>query len=307
MDKKVWLRSLPLGASALLAMLSGCDTRPASEKATQIVARVNGDEISAEQLDVLAARSGQDADGRPQTARAKTIDNLIDQQILLQQALEKHLDRDPQVALAIEMAKRQILAQAYLDHVGRTVSKPAPSEISAFYDAHPPLFEKRKIYKFDEISIPLTSQNRNAVESYLMQPVRFDALSKWLQEQNISHTSQTVIRAAEQLPFDRLEEFDRLKKGEIALSREDEKLVVLQLFSVTEAPFDSDKAAPLIEAFLTNQNRKSLIERELTRLRQAATVEYPGNATKPGAISQNASGPSDSIPDVLEKSAKIKY
>ncbi|HYE35013.1 EpsD family peptidyl-prolyl cis-trans isomerase [Methylocaldum sp.] len=262
-------------------MLSGCDSQSASEKATQIAARVNGEEISVGQIDVLVARSGADTDGQAKSTQEKSIDNLIDQQLLSQQAIEKHLDRDPQVTLAMAMAKRQVLAQAYLDHVGQAVSKPEPGEISAFYKFHPQLFEKRKIYKFDEISIPLTPKNRDAIEPHVKQPVRFDALSKWLQEQNIPHTSETVVRAAEQLPLERLEEFDHLKKGEAASFTEDEKLVVLQLSAIKEAPLDYDKAAPLIEVFLMNRNRKVLIDRELSRLRQAATVEYFGDFEKP--------------------------
>jgi peptidyl-prolyl cis-trans isomerase C len=276
-DKKVWLRSLHLSAHAILVTLTGCDSQLASEKTDQIVARVNGDDISVGQLDTLLARSVASADNQDGVIREKTIDTLINQHLLAQQAIEKDLDRDPQVMLATAMAKRQALARAYLDHIGQAVPKPSPDEISAFYTSHPQLFEKRKIYEFQQISIPLTSQNRHIVESRLKQPVRFEALSKWLQEQNIPFTSQTVMRAAEHLPLERLDEFDRLKKGELLSFKAGNDFLVLRLSSVEEAPLGQDKATPLIEAFLTNQRRMALIDRELSRLRENATVEYFDN------------------------------
>jgi EpsD family peptidyl-prolyl cis-trans isomerase len=275
MDRKIWLRSLPLSAHAILAMLMGCDGQTASDSAADIVARVNGDAISVRQLDIFLAHSGASA-GAHTGSLEKSIDNLVTQELLSQQAIEKHLDRDPQVTLATAMAQRQVLAQAYLDHIGQTVSKPDINEISAFYKSHPQLFEKRKIYEFRQITIPLTPENQDFIEARLEQPVRFDALSKWLQEQNISHTLQTVVRAAEDLPLERLDEFDRLKKGDTASFKSGKDFLVVQLSNSKEAPLDPDKAAPRIEAFLINQRRIALINSELSRLRNAATVEYFG-------------------------------
>lgn len=273
MDRKLWLRSLPLSAHAILAMLVGCDGRTASDGAAQIVARVNGDAISVAQLDVFLAHSGASTDTQTGSLE-KSLDDLVTQELLSQQAIEKQLDRDPQVTLTAAMAQRQVLAQAYLDHIGQTVSKPDITEISAFYKSHPQLFEKRKIYEFRQIAIPLTPENQDFIEARLKQPVRFDALSRWLQEQNLSHTLQTVVRAAEDLPLERLDEFDRLKKGDIVSFKSGKDFLVLQLLNTKEAPLDPDKAAPRIEAFLINQRRIVLINSELSRLRNAATVEY---------------------------------
>lgn len=281
MDRKIWLKSLPLGAHAVLAMLSGCDGQFTSDTTARIVARVNGDDISVGQLHALLARSAPDSDNHVDVSRKKNIDNLINQQLLSQQAIEKQLDRDPQVSLATAMAERQVLAQAYLDHIAQAVSKPDTGEISAFYKSHPQLFERRKIYQFNQISIPVTQESRELIESRLKQNLRFDALSRWLQEQNLPHTLQRVVRAAEHLPLEKLEEFDRLKKGEATSFKAGSDFLVLQLSTVKEAPLDQEDAAPLIESFLINQRRIALIDRELKRLRETATVEYFGGTEEP--------------------------
>ncbi|MGX2029864.1 MULTISPECIES: EpsD family peptidyl-prolyl cis-trans isomerase [Methylocaldum] len=289
-DRKIWLRSLPLSAHAILALLSACDSQFASDKTTQIVARVNGDDISVGQLDVLLSGSATRPDSEVGSIWEKSIDSLINQQLLSKQAIEKHLDRDPRVTLATAMAERQVLAQAYLDHIAQAVAKPDPAEISAFYKSHPQLFEKRKIYELQQISIPLTPENNKLIDSRLKQPVRFNALSKWLHEQNIPHTLQTVIRPAEHLPLEKLDEFDRLNKGDAVSFKAGDEFLVLQLLTVKEAPLDHDKATPLIESFLTNQRRITQINRELSRLRETATVEYFGGMEPSG----NTLSPTDS-------------
>lgn len=281
MDRKIWLKSLPLGAHAVLAMLSGCDGQFASDTTARIVARVNGDDISVGQLDALLARSAPGSENRVDVSRKKSIDNLINQQLLSQQAIEKQLDRDPQVSLATAMVERQVLAQAYLDHIAQSVSKPDIGEISAFYKSHPQLFERRKVYQFQQISIPLTQESRELIESRLKQHIRFDALSRWLQEQNVPHTLQTVVRAAEHLPLEKLEEFDRLKKGEVTSFKAGNDFLILQFSNAKEAPLDQEEAAPLIESFLINQRRIALINRELNRLRETATVEYFSGTEEP--------------------------
>ncbi|CAI8725239.1 Peptidyl-prolyl cis-trans isomerase, EpsD family [Methylocaldum szegediense] len=273
MERKLWLKSLPLSAYAMLATLMGCEGQTASDGAARIVARVNGDPISAAQLDVFVAHSDTSADSQTRSLE-KSLDDLVTQELLSQQAIEKQLDRDPQVTLTAAMAQRQVLAQAYLDHIGQKVSKPDINEISAFYKSHPLLFEKRKIYEFREIAIPFTPESQDVIETRLKHPIEFDALSRWLQDQAIPHTSQTVVRAAEELPLGRLDEFDRLKKGDIAWFKSGKDFLVLQLLNTKEAPLDPDEAAPRIEAFLINQRRIALINSELRRLRNAATIEY---------------------------------
>jgi hypothetical protein len=66
-----------------------------------------------------------------EAASRQIVQGLVDRQILLQAAHKEKLDRKPQVMQAIENAKMQILAQAYLQERVASVAKPTADEIES--------------------------------------------------------------------------------------------------------------------------------------------------------------------------------
>src|SRR5437870_7592331 len=116
--------------------LTGCDRVAADRADPQLVARVNGIEISARQI-----RTGGSA------SVAQAVEKVIDRELLVQKALEAGLERDPQVKDSIDNARRQVLAQAYLDRAASAATQPGKEEVRAFYAENPALFAERRIYR----------------------------------------------------------------------------------------------------------------------------------------------------------------
>ena len=127
----------------LAAALPGCD-RAVAERNAQLAARVNGTEISLHQV-----RSSAAGGTGPAAVPNQALDKVIERELLVQQAVNAGLERDPAVREAIEVSRRQILAQAWLDKVaaGRTVSR---DEIHSFYAGNPALFAERRVYRVRE-------------------------------------------------------------------------------------------------------------------------------------------------------------
>src|SRR5687768_16673450 len=125
-------RAWPLAALLVAAALSaGCERASASRNgAALVVAKVNGSEISAREA-----------------AGALALEKVIDRELLVQRALAAGLERDPQVAQSIDNARRQVLAQAYLEQAAAAVSRVSAEEVRTFYAANPALFAERRIYR----------------------------------------------------------------------------------------------------------------------------------------------------------------
>src|SRR6267143_837896 len=59
--------------------------------------------------------------------------------------------------LAIEAAKSEILARAYLQEVAAAQERPTPDEVKKYYAEHPELFAQRRLYVLEEIALAQTS------------------------------------------------------------------------------------------------------------------------------------------------------
>src|SRR5205807_8952586 len=114
-----------LRSSLLLALVVArwsCGKADVKKAPGQVVAKVNGDEISVHQINNAIARSNDIAPDEAKQAAVQTLERIIDQELLVQKALKNKLDRDPKVMKAIEDAKRQILAQAYVERAADSLT-----------------------------------------------------------------------------------------------------------------------------------------------------------------------------------------
>src|SRR4051812_48131105 len=101
----------------------------------------------------LAGVNGVEISGRPSSMTAQALEKIIDRELLVQKALEAGLDKDPAVAETIDNARRQVLAQAYVERVASSGVKPSRDEVRAFYDENPALFAERRIYRIRELTV----------------------------------------------------------------------------------------------------------------------------------------------------------
>jgi peptidyl-prolyl cis-trans isomerase C len=124
-NKGIMKMKKPVGiilASALLS-LHGCSTSSVKQeniqppgalsKATTMVARVNGQPITEAAIKNLTIETAM-YNRRLQVPREKLIKELIDRELLYQEALAQDFDKTPAVADQITVASRAIVSKAYM-------------------------------------------------------------------------------------------------------------------------------------------------------------------------------------------------
>jgi EpsD family peptidyl-prolyl cis-trans isomerase len=272
MNRAPPLAALLLGAAIVVGCGSGEDM-PAS----QVAARVNADEISVRAVDAALARSPNGS--APLTPRAKReiVDKLIEQQLARQRAIEQKLDRAPQVAQAIEAARSEILARAYLEQVAEAQASPAPEEIRKYYLAHPELFAQRRQYSLEEISVAGKPGIAAALQERVAKGESMERIAGWLKSGEVRYAVNRGVRAAEQIPLDMLPRLQAMKQGEVqVIGAGGDGAVVIRLASARDAPIDEASAAPLIRQFLLKRRSSEAIAVEMKRLRGQARIEYLG-------------------------------
>ncbi|MGA7950529.1 MAG: EpsD family peptidyl-prolyl cis-trans isomerase [Thiobacillaceae bacterium] len=294
---------------ALALLTQGCEKNSKSEgkNDSQVAASVNGDEITVSQINAAVQRLGQVPQDKVQAVNNQALKALVDQQILVQQALKDKLDRNPNVMQALESARRQILAQAFIQTKTENTPKPADAEISDFINKHPELFSARRIYRLEEINIQNALGKADEIRSQLTASKNMNEFAQWLKAQGYKFDAVQAGRSAEQLPSALATQLLKAKPGQAIISNDNGNLVVILVAAAVSQPLSEEQAKPVAERILMTQKRREIAEQQLNTLRSAAKIEYLGDyadlgkqSAKPAA---QAAPPAPPAPAATEPAA----
>src|SRR5258708_6850807 len=271
-------------SSALIAIafaLSACGKADEKTTSSQIAAKVNRNEISVHQVNHAIAQRRDIGAEQAKQAAGEALERVIDQELLVQKALEAKQDRDPQVMQAIESAKRQILAQAYIDKVAIAASTDSQEGIAKFYKANPALFERRRIYRVHEIAVVASQEKLRGLKAEAAKAKDLNSVMVWLKSQQLPYTLTTSSRPAEQVPLGILPQMYEMKDGQIAVLTSSDSATVVQLMGTEEAPMNEQQATPIIKQFLAGRKRLEVAQDQIRKLREQAKTEYVGEFASP--------------------------
>lgn len=260
--------------AAAALVVSGCG-EDLPKKTDAVVATVDGAPITEGQL----AQEVAQLDSRRITDREvlsrRVLTALVDRQILAQKALAQQLQHDPRVMSAFRRAKEQILAQAYLERNFREIERPSQDEIHGYYSAHPELFENRRAYHFQLISVDKSAYGTE-LKSRVEALGSLADIAAFLVSKNIPFKQDSSIAAAEELPTKLLKQIFQLRKGQLFVVHEADSVRIYQLAYTIDMPLSRAEAASVIERSLLEHKRNEQANNELTRLRAAAEIEFAG-------------------------------
>ena len=283
-----------LAATLLVACGQKKDVPPADTAGSEVVAKVNGEELNAGQLAIaLLKQRGMRPDAGDAQAK-QVLDQLIDEQIVAQKAVAAKLDQDPKVVAQIEAAKRDILARRFLESAAETAGKPAADAVQKFYDSRPTLFAERKVYTLQRVDIQVPDDRRTEVDAHVQSFKSPAELTDWLKAQKLPFAIKQEQDAAEQLPPVVLEKVAAMKDGQSMVVPSQSGVSALTLMSSASAPKSLADARPAIEQFLANQGRREVIMNLQKTIRDGVKVEYKGRFAAFSDATSAASAPTPS-------------
>lgn len=261
------------------ALVSACgdkeETGSAKEN-TQVVAKVNGEEISIHQVNLMLNRLGPLNEEQSKAAAKQVLAKLVDLQLLKQKAIEAKLDRDPTVLQTIEATKSQILAQAYVEREMSKATKATASEMDVFYDEHPELFKERRIFNIQELAVEASSEKLPEFEQVIATKKNIAEIAQWLKSNGYKFALNANVRAAEQLPLTVLVKLQKLNNGDIVAIPNGQSINIVSVAASQSQPISKEKATPLIEQYFANKSKKEEVELQMAALKKAANIEFVG-------------------------------
>jgi EpsD family peptidyl-prolyl cis-trans isomerase len=286
--------AISLLAFSLLTVQGCTKQKPAANsKESAVAAKVNGDEITTGQIDYIVRKLGNLPQDRAKDIDEQALATLINRQLLAQKAIADKLDSNPNVAQAIDAARNQILAEAYIQSKTENLAKPTDAEITDFYNKHPELFSDRRIYQIQEITIQGGTDNADKIRAQLAAHKNLDEFGKWLKQQNYKFAARQLQSPAEQLPDAISKRLMRLMPGQAVVINSNGNLIIMVVAAVASQPISAEQAKPAIEKILIAQKRREFAESEIESLRSAAKIEYMGEFADMGKAPKQPAGPAE--------------
>lgn len=259
--------------AAVLLALGGCgeEKKPA---ASQVLARVNGKEVTVLQLNyLLSQRPGDEL--RADSEKQKVLDDLVQQEMLVQKAQNDKLDRDPMVVQALEFARRQVLAQAVLQRAlgnGKSAA-PTEDEVSGYYQQHADAFRERRKYVMTTFLVPEQEMDDQALQEFGKVKNERDA-DIWFAQRGIHLQKQRIMLTSDKVPERLGKQMQKMKPGDVLADKSDGQRLLMMMIASENAALTLDEAQEEISQQLYKAHRKELLDQQLASLRKESTIEY---------------------------------
>jgi peptidyl-prolyl cis-trans isomerase C len=272
------LRSAMLRAAGILILLgavSACNDQSQEKNTSKVLVQVNGDDITARQLEAELWSAGGAAPVQQPAMRKQALEALIDRQVLLDEALRNKIDRDPKVIEIIERLKTQAIVQAYLESKSSNLARASKAEIDAYYNAHPESFGHRKVLDITQLTVAAKDFG-GSLKAVMDRAGSLDQVAIWLREHHVNYEKTQRSYTSAEVPVEMLGSLQHLgsKRLFVMQDKDGGQDQLCALNDVRGSPVTRDAATAQIERYLLNKKMQDVAAAEIARLRASAKLVY---------------------------------
>ncbi|WP_085315958.1 EpsD family peptidyl-prolyl cis-trans isomerase [Derxia lacustris] len=257
-----------------ILLLAACSkSGPPKAESSQVVATVNGTELTSHQLEFLIRRNpaaAANADN-PVVAR-QALDKLVDDEIAAQKAISDGADKDERFIYASDSTRREILAQLAFEKLSSGIGKPSAEEVKTFYyETYPLMFKDRRVYFADELLLALPSIK--VLESDLTSgSLSLDAAIRKLTSAQVEFRHEISAVRPEDIPLGTVSKLGSWTQRLPLVVPSPGFGRLLFLRSSEPVPIRFEDAKPRIERFIATQRLTETRQRLATQWRNDAKV-----------------------------------
>lgn len=259
-----------MGALVCVA-LAGCGNK---DKGVPAAAVVNGVALTAAEMNLKLSQYDHFPAERKAAIAGKMLKSMIDTELLRQAAVAEKLDMDPVIRARIDSTTRLILADAYMNKQGAAINKPSPEEIKAYYDQHPDLYAKRRVFEMEELMVQVRPDTEAEIKAKLGDGRKYNEFVAWLGQKGILNNVQPLSAAAEDMREEILARLRNAKPGDVIIMQEKDNLSVIRVHAAHDQPLAFEQAKAGIEDKLFKQRRNAALDQTFKQLREKAKIEY---------------------------------
>lgn len=243
------------------AMLAGCGKGGQELEKGQVVATVDGKDVTIHELnaELQGANLPQGVDRK--TVEQAALQQVVQRRILSDIARERGLDKTPMFLVQEKRAEETILAQMLQRSLASAVKQPTAQEVQTFMAQNPQLFAERKIFSVDQIQFE-APRDMKALAAY--QPLKtMEEVEAQLKKDGLRYrrapATLDVATANPQL----VQQVLKLPAGEIFIIPAGQAVIANRITGERVEPLTGEDANRLATGMLQQQRYQDLIKRDI--------------------------------------------
>ena len=262
-----FVRSKIVLALGLSLMAAACNKKAEG----QTVAIVNGEEITAAELNAELASTRLPEGADRNQARSRILQSMIDRRLLAQQAQKDGLDKSPEYLNRKRKMEEELLIRMLASRQIDTAQLPSASEIEKYQASHPSMFARREQWNLDQLRFQMPTDA--ATKAKLEAAQTLDQVAAALTSAGVSFNRQKNRLDTAIIP--------QALYGQLASAGSEPFIIPVGAQAVASvivsrepAAITGDQAKPVAVAAIRRDQATKLMQNRLTSVRQAAKIEY---------------------------------
>lgn len=264
---------LALAACALA--VGGCQKKASG----QVVAVVNGEEITQQQLNADLAGVNLPPNVDKKAVQSQVLQQVIDRQLLVAKAKAQGLDQSPTYLDQVRKAQEGILINLLTTNIAKGLPLPGAAQIDKFIADNPAMFAQRKNYGLDQIAFPGT--NDQALIAKLKAAHSLGDVEAALTASKIQFVRGTGTLDTATIPPQVAAQIATLPPGEPFLVPQNNQIIASVVKSVESQPLSAEQARPIVTNILRRQAAGEAMSKLVKDERGKAKIEYQSGFTPP--------------------------
>lgn len=275
-----------IGYAAMAAVISL--TGACNKTATgQVVAVVNGEEVSQQELNAETSGLNLPANIDKKAVTAQALQRIIDRKLLVQKAKAEDFDKSPEYLVQSRRLQEDLLIKLLSNKAAKGVALPDRTAVNQYIQAHPTMFGGRKRLKLDQVAFPFPSDT--TILKKLEPTHDFPSVIAVLTAANVKfQRGQATLDTATIAP-EMAAKVQSLPPGEPFVTPVNGGYVVSVITGAEDIPTTEALATPAATELIRRQAIESALQADLKAAREKAKIEYqPGFEPGKPAAKQTA-------------------
>ncbi|WP_186728791.1 peptidyl-prolyl cis-trans isomerase [Sphingomonas panacisoli] len=278
--RRGWLL-LAVGAASLVA---GCHSKPTG----QVVATIDGDEITLTELNAELASMQIPAGADKKLVQNAALERIVERKVLAKAARTDGLDQNPEFIVRRQQLEDALLVQMLAKKVAGSMKAPAAGQVDKYMTDNSNMFAARTIYTVDQLQFD-TPKRQDYVKG-LAAAKTMDDVTKVLDSNGIKYQRGNAQMDSAMVPAPMMAQILKVPSGEPFVVPMGAKVAVSVITGNKPAPMTGDQVRPFATNAVRNAELGKMLQQRLAAEKAKVKIQYQPGFSAPPAGTPGAPG-----------------